>query len=67
MERVEQLVAKYGLARVEANASALLDHSEELIRAELAAFPEGEFSAEDFLDDDGISADPVRIRVSYQN
>ena len=39
VERVEELVAKYGLARVEANAAALLDHSEELIRAELAGLP----------------------------
>src|SRR3984957_19102700 len=49
VERVEELVAKYGLARVEANAVALLNHSEELIRAELADLPEGEFKAEDFL------------------
>jgi N-methylhydantoinase B len=63
VERVEELVAKYGLARVESNAAALLDHSEELIRAELATLPEGEFSAEDFLDDDGITSGPVRICV----
>jgi len=64
VERVEELVAKYGLARVEANAAALLDHSEELIRAELAALPEGSYQAEDFLDDDGITSEPVRIRVT---
>jgi N-methylhydantoinase B len=66
VERVEELVAKYGLARVEANAAALLNHSEELIRAELAELPEGEFSAEDFLDDDGITTDPVRICVTVR-
>jgi N-methylhydantoinase B len=37
VERIDELVGKYGLARVESNAAALLDHSEELIRAELAA------------------------------
>jgi N-methylhydantoinase B len=61
VERMRELVEKYGLARVEANAAALLDHSEELLRAELAELPEGEFTAEDFLDDDGIGAGPVRI------
>ena len=66
VERVEELVAKYGLPRVEANAMALLDHSEELIRAELAQLPEGEFSAEDFLDNDGITSDPVRIYVTVR-
>lgn len=64
VERVEELVAKYGLTRIEANANALLDHSEELIRAELANLPTGIFSAEDFLDDDGITSHPVRIAVT---
>jgi len=64
VERVRELVDKYGLARVEANAAALLDHAEELLRAELAELPEGEFTAEDFLDDDGITPEPVRIRVT---
>ncbi len=66
VERVEELVAKYGLQRVESNAAALLNHSEELLRAELAALPEGEFSAEDFLDDDGITSEPVRIHVTVR-
>ncbi len=64
VERVQELVAKYSLPRVEANAVALLDYSEELIRAELASFPVGTFSAEDFLDDDGITSQPIRIAVA---
>jgi len=64
VERVEELVGKYGLPRVKANAVALLDHSEELIRSELAELPAGEFTAEDFLDDDGITSQPVRICVT---
>jgi N-methylhydantoinase B len=66
VERVEELVAKYGLPRVEGNAASLLDHSEEMMRAELATLPEGDFSAEDFLDDDGISDRPVRISVTVR-
>jgi N-methylhydantoinase B len=66
VERIDELVGKYGLARVESNAAALLDHSEELIRAELAALPEGEFRAEDFLDDDGITAEPIQICVTVR-
>ena len=62
-ERVHELIGKYGYERVAANAGALLDHSEALLRAEIAGWPEGEFTAEDFLDNDGISEEPVRIRV----
>ena len=64
VERVEELVGKYGLPCVKANAVALLDHSEELIRTELAELPTGAFTAEDFLDDDGITSQPVRICVT---
>lgn len=63
-ERVLGLVAKYGLERVGANITALLDHSERLMRAELKRLPRGEFSAEDALDDDGISNARIPIRVA---
>ena len=66
VQRVIELVAKYGIARVQANVAGLLDHSEHLMRAELEHFPEGEFTAEDFLDNDGISTHPVRIHASIR-
>src|SRR3954468_6500225 len=63
-ERVLSLVEKYGLSRVQTNITALLDHSERLMRAELRQLPGGEFSAEDALDDDGISDARIPIRVT---
>ena len=63
VERIKELIAKYGLARLERNTQALLDYSEQLMRAALRELPEGEFRAEDFLDDDGIDRSPVRIAV----
>jgi N-methylhydantoinase B len=65
-ERVRELVDKYGLARVKRNVTGLLDHSEALMKTELEMFPEGEFSAEDFLDSDGISDEPIRIAVTIR-
>jgi N-methylhydantoinase B len=64
--RVLEMVARYGLERIERNASALLDHSERLMRAALAALPEGEFCAEDCLDNDGVTAERVKIRVAIR-
>jgi N-methylhydantoinase B len=63
VERVASLIEKYGLGRVAENAKALLLHSEQLMRAELVRLPPGEFSAQDFLDDDGLGSQPVRICV----
>lgn len=61
--RLRELVKKYGFARVNRNVRALLDYSERLMRAELARLPQGEFQAEDHLDEDGVSCRPVRITL----
>lgn len=62
-QRILSLVAKYGESRLRALIAELLDYSERLVRAELRAMPAGEFSAEDFLDDDGIDDAPIRLAV----
>jgi len=66
VQRMIELVAKYGFDRVQSNAADLLNHSEELMKVELEQLPEGEFSAEDYLDNDGITDDPVRICVTIK-
>ncbi len=65
-QRLEEMTSKYGLRRVQSNMRELLDYSERLVRAELAKLPAGEFSAEDFMDDDGVSDRPIRIRVTLR-
>ena len=65
-QRLEEMTSKYGLARVQSNMRELLDYSERLVRAELAKLPAGEFAAEDFMDDDGVSERPIRIRVTLR-
>jgi N-methylhydantoinase B len=65
-ERLLELVSRYGMPRIEQNTAALLDHSERLMRALLRSLPQGEFRAEDFLDNDGITAEPVRICVAIR-
>jgi N-methylhydantoinase B len=61
--RILEVVAKYGFARVEALTSELISYSERLMRTELQSLPAGSFTAEDFLDDDGVTSDPIRIAV----
>ncbi len=62
-QRLQEIVKRYGLARVHRAMADLQDYAEELMRAFLAQVPAGEYSSEDFLDDDGITDDPVRIAV----
>jgi N-methylhydantoinase B len=62
-QRIQEFVAKHGLERVQALAGELVAYSERLMRAELRRMPAGTFSAEDFLDDDGVRDEPIRIAV----
>ncbi len=62
--RLQDLIAKYGVGAIHNLADELLAYSERLTRTELGRMPAGEFIAEDFLDNDGYSEAPVKIRVS---
>lgn len=66
VERLLEMVARYGMPRIEENAAALLDHSERLMRVLLRSLPQGEFHAEDFLDNDGITAGLIKICVALR-
>lgn len=63
-ERLIYLCERYSPPHIAQLCDHLLDHSERLVRAELRLLPAGEYVAEDFLDDDGVSADPVGIAVA---
>ena len=62
--RLEEIVARYGRAEVIAYAGHLLDYSARMMIATLREIPSGRYVAEDYLDDDGISGRPVRIRAA---
>jgi N-methylhydantoinase B len=59
--RLAEMSARYGPAALARAARALLEYSERMMRATLRAIPAGSYTAEDFLDDDGITDAPVRI------
>jgi len=62
-----EVVAKHGTARTKALLAEVLDYAERLTRAALAALPDGEWSFEDFIDDDGIDyGKPIRLFVTVK-
>src|SRR4029450_8199149 len=63
--RVAELVGKFGLEAYEYAISEVLEHGERLARARLAALPKGTWSAEDWVDDDGVDKDTmVKIKAT---
>jgi N-methylhydantoinase B len=65
-QRILQLAQKFGETKLQALIDELLDYSERLVRAELRKMPAGQFTAEDWLDDDGVTETPRRIAVSLR-
>ena len=65
-QRLREVCVRYTVSRTQQAAADLLDYSEELMRAFLLTVPPGTYQAEDFLDDDGVSTDPVRIAVKIK-
>ena len=61
--RLGEIVAKYGLAEVHRQMRRLIDYSEALTRQAIGRVPDGRYVYEDFLDDDGLSEEPVRIQA----
>jgi len=64
IERLQALLARYGHQVVMANMENLMTYSERMTRHLIASLPSGTFHYEDFLDDDGIDAGPIRIVVA---
>lgn len=62
--RIQELVAKYGIAKVDELSDELLEYSERLMRAQLRQMPAGRFEAEDFMDSDGVTDDVISIKVA---
>lgn len=61
--RLLEIVERYGFKEADLYASHLNNYTAEITRGVIRALPDGSYTAEDFLDDDGYSDDPVRIAV----
>jgi len=62
-----RLVARHGAKQVQAYMEEILDYTERLTRASLAELPDGEWSFEDWIDDDGIDyGKPIRLFVTLR-
>lgn len=58
-----ELLDQYGGATVDSCVEELLNYSDRMMRHGISQIPDGSYEFEDFLDDDGISADPIKIKV----
>lgn len=61
---VTRIARRYGADTLKAVTERILDQSEQAMRAAIAALPDGEYIFEDFVDDDGIVQQPLKVKVA---
>ena len=60
-------VARYGTDTVKVYMAEVMDYAERLARAAVSELPDGEFSFEDWIDDDGVEfGKPIRLFVTVR-
>ena len=65
-QRLQEYVARYGLAEVAQYGRALQDYAERVVRALLAEIPDGEVHSLDYLDDDGLGGEDFAIALAMR-
>ncbi len=64
VERLRELVRRYGVAEVQQRSEELLAYAERMTRRLIADLPDGTYAFSDFMDDDGIEPEPVKLQVT---
>ncbi len=62
--RLNELIDRYGTATVEETIDDLLANAERRMRAEIARIPDGSYSFEDVIEDDGIEKRAILMKVT---
>ncbi|MDF1722595.1 MAG: hydantoinase B/oxoprolinase family protein [Minwuia sp.] len=62
-ERLGQIISKYGVTEFRKICADLMDYSEARMRAEIRDLPDGAYAFHDFMDNDGVTDEEIRINV----
>lgn len=63
VQRLKEVVKKYGLRKVTRYTHLIQNYTEKILREAIRDIPDGVYPFTDFLDDDGISRNPIKIEV----
>jgi N-methylhydantoinase B len=62
--RLLELVTEYGLEEIMRSFELLMEYSERVTRSILSSWPRGVYEFTDYLDDDGLDASPIPMKVT---
>lgn len=64
--RLRELFHQYSSARIKETVKYLLDHAEKLTRLAIKSIPDGEYTGEEWVDDDGFQTNPIKLNVTVK-
>ncbi len=64
--QMQRAAEKYGVATLKAAMKQLQKYTERIVRNSIAEIPDGDYSAEDYAGTDGISEEPIRMKVTLK-
>ncbi len=62
-QRLGETIKKYGLPKILHYTRLIPSYTEKILRETIKAIPDGSYSFADYLDDDGITDEPIKIGV----
>jgi N-methylhydantoinase B len=65
-DRINQLYSKYGKEMVQQSCDDLLNYSERRMRSGLKKIADGVYTAIDYIDDDGVNDEPIKVSVKIE-
>lgn len=63
IRRIKEIVEANGIEQTRRYSDGLLQYTEKIMRKTIREIPDGEYLFEDYLDSDGISDEPINIKV----
>ena len=63
-QRMQEITERYGISDALEHMDALLDYSERVTRRAISQIPDGRYELTDYMDDDGLTEEPVPIAVA---
>ena len=64
VERVQDIAREYGWDTLEVAVDAWLEYGHDLVRDAVEDLPNGTYHAQDYLDDDGITDEPIHVECA---
>ncbi|MEI3605111.1 hydantoinase B/oxoprolinase family protein [Pseudogracilibacillus sp. SE30717A] len=69
-KRMKEVINKYGVDMFSTYTDGLLKYAENLMRVGIKNLPDGEYSFEDYLDDDGVELNkpvPIKVKITIKD